>query len=122
MKHDNIIQIKSYEFALKITKLYFRIIKTHKEYHLSSQIARSGTSIGSNIEEAIGAQSNRDFIAKLSIAYKEARETHFRLRLYKDCGYLKEEEINILILDCEELLRIITSILNTSKRKSANNS
>ena len=118
MKTENVIQTKSYQFALKITKLYFHIIKTKKEYHLSSQIARSGTSIGSNIEEAIGAQSNKDFIAKLSISYKEARETHFRLRLYKDCGYLKEEEIEMLILDCEELLRIITAILNTSKRKS----
>ena len=86
---------------------------------LSKQILRSGTSIGANIEEAIGAQSARDFYAKLSIAYKEARETHYWLRLLRDSEWLTDEEILSILADCEELLKIIGSIQKALKNKDA---
>ena len=76
MKTDNVVQEKSYAFALRIIKLYKYLKNNKNEYNLSRQILRSGTSIGANIEEAIGAQSKKDFISKISIAYKETRETH----------------------------------------------
>lgn len=87
MKKDNIVQIKSYDFALRIVKLYPLLSQREKEYVLSKQLLRSATSIGANIEEAIGGQSKRDFYAKLTIAYKEARETKYWLRLLSDANY-----------------------------------
>jgi len=75
MKKDNIIQIKSYDFAVRIVKLYKHLSQEKKEFVLSKQLLRSGTSIGANIEEAIGGQSRKDFFAKLTKAYKEARES-----------------------------------------------
>ncbi len=77
MKKDNIIQEKSYDFAVRIVNLYKHLLQEKKEFVLSKQLLRSGTSIGANIEEAIGGQSRKDFYAKLTIAYKEARETHY---------------------------------------------
>ncbi len=90
-----------------------------KEFVLSKQILRSGTSIGANIEEAIGAQSNKDFLSKLSIAYKEARETHYWLRLLHDSDMLNESEVISILSDCEELLRIIGSIQKKLKEKQS---
>ncbi|SNR16786.1 four helix bundle protein [Tenacibaculum jejuense] len=113
MKRDNIIQIKSYEFAVKIVKLYQQLSKERKEFVLSKQLLRSGTSIGANIEEAIGGQSRKDFYAKLTIAYKEAREANYWIRLLKDTDYLKETEATPFLKDSEELLRIIGSIQKT---------
>lgn len=75
MKNDNIIQQKSFAFAIRIVNLYKYLISEKKEFVLSKQLLRSGTAIGANIEESIGGQSNRDFISKISISYKEARET-----------------------------------------------
>ena len=113
MKKDNVVQVKSYDFALKVVKLYRVITAREKEYVLSKQLLRSATSVGANIEEAIGGQSRKDFFAKLTIAYKEARETKYWLRLLSDAGYLKIEEKEELIKDIEELLRIIGSIQKT---------
>jgi four helix bundle protein len=81
---DNIVQQKSYAFALSILKLARGLQLEQKEWVLSKQLLRSGTSIGANIEEAVAAQSKRDFLSKMSIALKEARETHYRLRILKD--------------------------------------
>ena len=92
MKKDNIVQIKSYAFAIRIIKTYQFLCENKKEFVLSKQLLRCGTSVGANIEEAIGAQSDKDFYAKLTIAYKEARETHYWIRLLKDTDYLTEEE------------------------------
>ena len=116
MKKDNVIQIKSYAFAIRIVKLFQYLSNEKKEYHLGRQILRSGTSIGANVEEAIGAQSVKDFIAKLSIAYKEARESRYWLNLLKDTGYITEEQFMSLVNDVEELLKIITTIQKTSKK------
>jgi four helix bundle protein len=87
---------------------------------LSKQILRCGTSIGANIEEALGGQSETDFLSKISIAYKECRETHYWIRLLCDSGIICENEKKSLIDDCEELLKIITSI-QTSMKKRLNN-
>lgn len=113
MKKDNIIQIKSYNFAVRIIKLYQHLSQEKKEFVLSKQLLRSGTSIGANVEEAIGGQSRKDFFAKLTIAYKEARESHYWIRLLKDTDFLSEKESASLITDIEEILKIIGSIQKT---------
>jgi len=113
MKKDNVIQIKSYNFAIRIVELYKHLSAEKKEFVLSKQLLRSGTSIGANIEEAIGGQSRKDFYAKLTISYKEARESHYWIRLLKDTNYLSQEQYDSLIFDIEELLKIIGSIQKT---------
>jgi four helix bundle protein len=115
MKLENVVQTKSYAFAVRIVKLYQHLINTKKEYVLSKQILRSGTSIGANVEEAIGGQSKADFISKLSIAYKEARETSYWLRFLKDTDYLTPKEFESIYPDVEELCRIIGSIQKSTK-------
>lgn len=114
---NNIVQEKSYQFAVRIVKLYKYLCDEKREFTLSKQLLRSGTSIGANIEEAIGGQSEKDFFAKLTISYKEARETHYWLRLLTDTEYLTNDESESLIKDVEELLRIIGSIQKTMKSK-----
>lgn len=114
MKQENIVQIKSYAFALEIIKLTGQL-KSQYHFEISSQLLRSGTSIGANIEEAIGGHSRKDFYAKLTISYKEARETHYWLRLLRDAELVKINLIEPLILDCEELLKLIGSIQKSMK-------
>lgn len=116
---ENIIQIKSYAFAVKIVKVYKHLCENKKEYVLSKQLLRSGTSIGANVEEAIGGQSEKDFFAKLTIAYKEARETHYWVRLLTDTEYITKEESESLLFDIEELLKIIGSIQKTIRNKTS---
>lgn len=113
MKNDNVVQIKSYAFAVRIIKVFKYLSEQKKEFVLSKQLLRCGTSIGANIEEAIGGQSSKDFFAKLTISYKEARETHYWIRLLKDTNYLSVEEADSLLNDIDELLRIIGSIQKT---------
>jgi four helix bundle protein len=115
MKKDNVIREKSYAFALRIVKLYQFLINEKKEFVLSRQILRSGTSIGANVEEAIGGQSGRDFQSKMAIAYKEARETHYWIRLLKDSDYLNNEHSQSILSNCEELMKILGSIQKTMK-------
>lgn len=106
---ENIVQVKSYAFAIKIVNTFKVLQQDSKEFVLSKQLLRAGTSIGANIEEAIGGQSRKDFFAKLTIAYKEARETKYWIRLLTDTKYLDKETSRILLEDIEELLRIIGS-------------
>ena len=120
MKEDNIIRTKSYKFALKIVALYKNIVFTRKEFVLSKQILRSGTSIGANIEEAIGAQSKKDFIARLSIAYRESRETSYWLRTLKDTGYINTQTANEMGTECAEITKILSKILLTMKKQTSN--
>ena len=112
---SNPIRDKSYAFALRIVKLYQYLCEEKKEFVLSKQILKSGTSIGANIEESIGASSKKDFLSKITIAYKEARETRYWLRLLRDSGYLKSHYSEQLISTCEELIKIITSIQKSIK-------
>lgn len=116
MKTDNVIQQKSYAFAIHTFHLC-RSLKAAREFDLARQLFRSGTSIGANVEEAIGAQSGKDFIMKMSIAYKECRETHYWLRLARDTSILPHEAIDQHIEQTIELLRILSSILRSMKAK-----
>ena len=113
MKSDNAVQIKSYDFALRIIKVYKYLSQDKKEFVLSKQLLRSGTSIGANIEESIGGQSKADFFAKITIAYKETRESKYWIRLLRDSEYLTNEQSEDLLKDVEELLKIIGSIQKT---------
>lgn len=115
---ENIIQQKSFSFALRIIKLYKYLIEIKKEYILSKQLLRSGTSIGANVEEALGGQSKKDFISKLSIAYKETRETKYWLSLLRESRYMTQKELSSIFDDCEEILKIIGKIQKTSKENS----
>ena len=119
-KNESIIAVRAYAFALNIIRLYKSLV-AEREYVLSKQILRSGTSIGANANEAISAQSKRDFVHKLSISLKEARETLYWLRLLKDSAYIKEEEFRNLYIACDELIRILTKIILTTKEKYFNN-
>lgn len=112
---NNLILQKSYAFAVRIVKLYKFLINDGKNLILPKQLLRCGTSIGANIEEAIGGQSKKDFLSKISIAYKEARETHYWLRILKDTEFLTEKAFSSIIVDLEELLKIITKIQKTLK-------
>ncbi|MBC7922740.1 MAG: four helix bundle protein [Ferruginibacter sp.] len=118
MKTDNVIQDKSYQFALRIVKLHRYLTEENKEYVLSRQVLRSGTSVGANVEEAIGGQTEKDFFAKLSIAYKEARETSYWIRLLRDSEYLKASLAESILADCDELIRIIGSIQKTIRARN----
>ena len=115
MKQENIILTKTYNFGLRILKLYLHLRKKKIDNGLCSQLLNSGTSIGANTEEAIGGSSRKDFINKLQIAYREARETRYWLRLLMDSEILEKKLADSFIMDCEELLRILTPILNSSK-------
>ncbi|MCX6266571.1 MAG: four helix bundle protein [Bacteroidetes bacterium] len=117
MKEDNQIQVKSYAFALSIIKLFTYLYEKKKEYVLSKQVLKSGTSIGANVEEAIGAQSKADFICKLAIAYKEARETHYWIRILRDSKYITEKQASSILKDLDEILKIIAKIQITLKKK-----
>ena len=110
---DNIIQTKSFDFSVRVIRLYQYLCEEKKEFILSKQVLRSGTSIGANVEEAIGEQSRKDFFAKLSISYKEARETHYWIRLLIETDYISKKEGDSLLNDVEELLKIIGSIQKT---------
>lgn len=122
MKNENVIQSKSYAFALRIVKLYKYLVEEKKEYTLSKQLVRSGTSIGANVEEGVGAFSKNDFRYKLSIAYKEARETKYWIRLLKDSGFLETTLGDSLLNEVEELLKILGKILVTTSGSSKNHS
>ena len=110
MKLDNVVQTKSYDFALRIVKVYKYLTQEKKEFVLSKQLLRSGTSIGAHIEESIGGQSRADFFSKMTIAYKETRESKYWIRLLRDSDYLTVEQSNDLLKDVEEILKIIGSI------------
>ncbi len=112
---ESVLREKSYQFALRIIKLYKFISAEKKEFVLSKQILRSGTSIGANIEEAGQAQSKTDFIHKLAIAQKEAAETNYWLRLLRDSEFLTDKQAESLLVDCEELQKLLASSIKTAK-------
>ncbi|ANI89578.1 four helix bundle protein [Arachidicoccus ginsenosidimutans] len=115
MKDDNIILDKSFLFALRITKLFLHLRKNKVERELCVQLLKSGTSVGANVEEAVGGSSRKDFIHKLEIAYREARETRYWLRILKETKFIEEKIADSFINDCEEIIKILTSIINSSK-------
>ncbi len=117
---DNVIKIKSYQFALRIIKLYQYLVDEKKEYVLSKQVLRSGTSIGANVAEALAGQTRKDFIAKLSIAQKEAYETNYWLDLLRDSHILEEEWAQDIIQDNQEIIKILIAIIKHTKQNLQN--
>lgn len=113
---DNVLLNKTYSFAIRIVKLYQYLCDEKREFNLSVQILRCGTSVGSNVEEAVGGLSKKDFLAKLGISYREIRETRFWLRLLRDTDYLTPQLAESLISDAEEIIKIITAIQKSTKR------
>jgi len=112
LSNNSVIEHKSFRFALDVIALYQKLCD-EREYILSKQLLRSGTSIGANVEEAVAGQSRKDFIAKLSVARKEARETRFWLRLLRESG-LVTTDVSGELAKADELLRILTSIIKTA--------
>ena len=92
-----------------------RVTDSKKEFILSKQLLRSGTSVGANVEEGTSGQSKKDFVAKLSISLKEAKETHYWLRLLHRCEYLDKKMFDSIIVDCDEIITILTRILKTAR-------
>jgi len=117
---DSIIAKKSYAFALEIIKSYKTLIGDKKEFVLSKQLLRSGTSIGANVNEAVCAQSKRDFVHKLSIALKEARETMYWICLLNDSLYINNQSFQLLNNFCNEIIKILSSIILTTKQRYFN--
>ena len=117
MKHS-ILKDKSKAFALRVIRLYKFLCEEKKEYILSKQLLRSGTSIGANIAEAFYGQSEADFVSKLSIAQKETGETMYWLELLHESEYLRQNEYDIIYSDAEELIKLLTSSIKTVKEKT----
>ncbi len=120
-ENKSIIADKAYVFALQIISVN-KELKNKNEFILSKQILRSGTSIGANVNEAISAISKKDFVFKLGISLKEARETKYWLNLLKDSNFISQEIFNKSNKDCEELIKILSSIILTTKQRYLNNS
>lgn len=114
---DNIIQQKSFDFALQIILLYQKLCKAN-EFVLSKQLLRSGTSIGANVEEAQAGQSRADFVSKISIASKEARETSYWLRLLRDSKILDEADAKSLLSESDAIIKILTSIVKSTNQNN----
>ena len=113
---ENVIKDKSFELAVEIVFIYQHLIREKHEYILSKQVLRSGTSVGANISEGVVAQSKKEFCNRLSIAYKESHETGFWLKLLLTTGYLTNEKAFAAIEKCDEVIRILYSILRTSSQ------
>ena len=120
MSGGSIVKDKSFAFAVRIVKLYKYLCEQKCEYVLSKQLLRSGTSIGANIREAINAESKADFIHKLSISQKETDETLYWLELLYSSEFINESEFKSIYAEAEELLKIIKSIIITTKSKTHN--
>ena len=113
---ENVVKDKSFAFAVRIINLYKVLTQDKKEYVMSKQLLRSGTSVGANIEEAIGGISKKDFRAKMSIAYKEIRETTYWLRLLQATDYLEKQEFDSFLNDADELGKLLYTIIKSSKQ------
>jgi len=117
VKDDSVIQAKSKAFAIRIVRMYQFLTDKKKEFILSKQVLRSGTSIGANIAEAKYAISKKEFIQKLQIALKECAETAFWLEVLHETDYLSKREFSAIYPECEELLRLLISSITTLKRQ-----
>ena len=117
---DNIILDKSFGFAIRVVKLYKHLCDDKKEYVLSKQLLRSGTSVGANINEAQAGQSKADFIAKMAISSKEARESKYWLMLLKDSGYISpsKKKVKELLEEVDSLINITTKIVKSSQQNA----
>lgn len=119
-RKNNLIYKKIFNFSIRIINLYKYLSKEKKEYILAKQLLRCGTSIGANIREGLDGQSKKDFIAKFSISLKEAGETEYWLELLVASDILKRKQVESLLSDIEEIIKILTSILKTSRERINN--
>ena len=115
MKQDNIVLDKSFEFAVRVVKLYKYLRKTFDERVLSTQILKSGTSIGANVREALRRSSRKDFVAKMNISLKESYETEYWIELLYKTEYLSKAEYDSIFPECRELTNILSKIVLTTK-------
>ncbi len=113
--NENAILDKSKRFAVRIINLYKFLNNEKKEFVMAKQILRCGTSIGANVKETVNAQSKADFISKMNIALKEADETEYWLELLHETDYLSDSQFSSIVTDCQELIKILTSIIKSSK-------
>ena len=118
MEKENKILIKSKAFAIRIVRLYQYLTDEKREFVMSKQILRSGTSIGANVREAIRGQSDADFGAKMNISLKEASETEYWLELLQESEYISHDKGEEMLADCKELIRILMAIVKTSFEKN----
>lgn len=116
-KMKSIVAEKSFAFAIRVVNAYKLLVETKREFVLSKQMLRSGTSIGALIKEAEHAQSKADFLNKMNIALKEANETEYWLLLLKETKYFNSKEFESLNSDCSEIIRLLISIVKTTKAK-----
>ncbi len=114
---NSIIAVKAYQFSLDIITLYKYLCNEKREFVLSKQVLRSGTSIGANINEALSSESKRSFVYQLNISLKEARETLYWLHLLRDSGYMAADQFDKLNNAVAEILKMLTSIIKTTKEK-----
>jgi len=117
MKSSSVLRDKSYAFAIRIVKLGQYLIAEKKDYVMSKQVLRSGTSIGAMVREAEYAESTADFVHKLRIGRKEANDTHYWLFLLKDTGFITQKMFDSIIVECEELIKILTASIKTATKK-----
>jgi four helix bundle protein len=122
MAKYNILQDKAFTFVIRIVNLYKYLCENKKEFVLSKQVLRSGTYIGANIEEAIGGQSDKDFLSKLSISYKEARETMYWLILLLATDFITQQQAGSILEDADEICKILAKIKITTAKKLSLNS
>ena len=115
-KRKNVLKDKSFAFALRVVKAYKYLVKEKNEFVLSKQLLRCGTAIGASVHEAEYAQSIPDFINKMSVALKEANETEYWLLLLKESEFIEEDVYSSIIVDCQELLKLLISTINTAKK------
>ena len=120
MKDSNIIKEKSFNFSIRIVNLYKYLTTQKKEYVLSNQVLRSGTSIGANICESTQSVSSADFLSKLSISLKEACETEYWIKLLYRTEYIDKAQHDSVMVDCQELIKMLTSIIKKTKANLKN--
>ena len=118
--NKSIVESKSFDFAIRIVNLYKFLTADKKEFVLSKQILKSGTSIGANISEAQQGQSRKDFLMKMNIALKECSETKYWLKLLDATNYIDDDQTNSIMKDCIELERMLTSIVKTTSATMEN--
>jgi len=116
MRKPNAVADKSFDFAVRIVNLYRFLCDEKREYILSKQLLRSGTSIGANIEEALQAQSKRDYLSKMNIALKEANESLYWIRLFHATHLLDDKQKDSLFADCNEVISLLVAIVKTTKK------
>lgn len=117
MKRDNVVKDKSFRFAVRIVKLFQYLQSEKREFVLSRQVLRSGTSVGAMVREAEHGESNKDFVHKMAVAQKEINETIYWLELLKETDYLADDEFDSLNEDAIEIIKLLTTIIKTSKNK-----